>query len=112
VDRCLLPAAFHAAAALDAEEAPDGEAAEAPDAAVPDVGAPDGAAAVPDAAVLARVLAEPEGRDVRALPSASVVPGRLEQPERAPRPATPPPKRSDCTRSQRTGSCSQKVRIS
>ncbi|MFZ0723510.1 MAG: hypothetical protein WAM99_21840, partial [Xanthobacteraceae bacterium] len=75
-------------------EPPDGEA-EAPDVAAP----------VPGAAALARVLAEPERQDVRALLSSVL--GRLERLERASHPATAPPRRSDCTHPRRTGSCSQ-----
>jgi hypothetical protein len=95
-----------AAAALDVGvvEAPDAGAA-----ALGELLAP-----APDEAVrAAQVLAVPGVLDVPALFSASAVPGRLEQLERrASHPATAPPTRSDCTRLQPTGSCSQEERIS
>ncbi|MFY9762343.1 MAG: hypothetical protein WAK32_18330 [Xanthobacteraceae bacterium] len=106
-----VPAALHAAAPDVAAAAPDAQAAEVPDAEPPDAAAPDGEAAAPDvgapvdAAALARVLAEPERQDVRALLSSVL--GRLERLERASHPATAPPRRSDCTHPRRTGSCSQ-----
>jgi len=112
-----VPAAFHVAApdaaAPDAAAAPDG--AEAPDAALPGAEPPDGEAEAPDAgapvdaAALARVSAEPERQDVRALLSSA--PGRLERLEPASHFATAPPRRSDYTRPWRTGSCSQEERI-